>query len=75
MINGNVKDNDNNNEMFSLVHQNKQIQFPTQDKVIMQRQPVNPCRLKRNMENACFRTLAFQPYKIAFFPENVIIYT
>jgi hypothetical protein len=74
MINNNGEDNDDNNEMFSLVHQNMQVQFPLQDKVIMQRQPVNPSRLKRNMENACFRTLAFQPYKITFFPENVIIY-
>jgi len=75
MVNNNGKDKDDNNEMFSLVHQNMQVQFPLQDKVIMQRKIVNPCRLKRNMENACFRTLGFQPYKITFFTENVNIYT
>jgi hypothetical protein len=37
MINNNGKDNDDNNEMFSLVNQNMQVQFPLQDKVIMQR--------------------------------------
>jgi len=37
MINNTGKDNDDINEMFSLVHQNKQIHFPLQDKAIMQR--------------------------------------
>ena len=37
MINNNDKENDDNNEMFSLVHQNMQVHFPLQDEVIMQR--------------------------------------